>query len=816
MRFIPFIISSFITVLLIFFLDKKWGAIPPLGRFLSPQQGFWQNADPTDKNFNQHITFTTLKGKVNIYLDDRLIPHIFAEHDEDAYFVQGYLHAKFRLWQMDFQTMAAAGRISEILGNDPRFIRFDREQRRLGMAYAAEIAAKEIEKNTETKKACDAYTAGVNSFINTLTESELPIEYKLLDYKPEYWSNLKIALFLKQMSKTLAGHERDLEFTNAKSVFNQNHMELLFPQAHDSLIPIIPKGTVFSKPAIVPVKPASADSLYFNNDTTVNVKEVFKPDRNNGSNSWAVNGDKSASGAPILCNDPHLELTLPSIWYEMQITTPTMNVYGATFPGSPSVIIGFNDSIAFGFTNAQRDVKDYYQVRFKDASRKEYWFNGKWVPTNITYEQIRIRGAVTITDTVAYTIFGPVMYDESFTNDITGTNAIAVRWAAHDASNEGLMWLKLNRAKNYNDYVEAIKIFYAPGQNMLYASKSGDIAIWQQAAFPLRWKGQGLYLMPGEDSSYMWQGYIPQQENPNILNPASQFIQSANQRPVDTTYPYFIPGNYISARGITIANKLQQMQQLTPKHMMQLQNDYYSSFAADAVPLLMRYIDRKNMNEDEERFLSEISKWDYYLPPDAKAPTIFQAWFDSLESRIWSDEFNLIKAPKVLPEEQTLLELLLKDSSFRFIDNINTPEVETIEHQITAAFKEATSNLILEEKENGLIWSKHKKPSVYHLLRTALLPFARSSLPVGGWNNTLNAITTSHGPSWRMIVHLTTPTEAYGIYPGGQSGNPGSKYYDVFIDPWTRGEYYKLWVMKENENENRDNKVKWKITFSNS
>ncbi|MFN2458635.1 MAG: penicillin acylase family protein [Chitinophagaceae bacterium] len=795
-------------------MNKKWGSIPALGKFLSPQQGFWQNAESNDEDFSNNLSFQTLKGKVTVYMDERLVPHVFAEHDEDAYFIQGFLHAKFRLWQMEFQTMAAAGRISEILGNDPRFIRFDREQRRLGMVYGAENALTEIEANTETKKANDAYTAGVNAYINSLTESTLPVEYKLLGYKPEHWSNFKVALFLKQMSKTLAGHDRDLEFTNAKAVFDAEQMNVLFPQAPDSLVPIIPKGTAFDKPGIQPVKPATADSLYFGSDTTVNVKEVFKPKRNNGSNNWAVSGSKTRSGAPILCNDPHLDLTLPSIWYEMQITTPTMNAYGATFPGTPGIIIGFNDSIAFGFTNAQRDVKDYFAVRFRDASKKEYWFNGKWTPTTLRYEQIKIRGGRTIKDTVAYTVFGPVMYDESFTNDVTGTQAIAVRWSAHDGSNEGLMWLKLNRAKNYNDYAEAIKIFQTPGQNMLFASKSGDIAIWQQARFPARWKGQGLYLMPGEDTSYMWQGYIPQQENPHLINPASGFIQSANQRPADTTYPYFIPGNYITARGITIANRLQQMQQITPQQMMGLQNDYYSSFAADAVPLLLRYVNKKGFTSDQDKYLNQIKSWDFFYTPDAKAPTIFHAWFDSLESFIWTDEFSKIQQPKILPDEQTLLELLLKDSASRYINNINTLHVETLPELVTKAFTEAAANLVKEEEENELLWSKHKNPTIYHLLRTALVPFARTGLHVGGWGNTINAITTTHGPSWRMIVHLTSLTEAYGVYPGGQSGNPGSRYYDSFVDTWAAGKYYSLWMMKEQEA--NDKRIKWRLIFTNS
>jgi penicillin amidase len=818
MRIFSFILSTVITLFLIFALNKKWGSVPALGKFLSPQQGFWQNAEPTDLDFSENLSFENLKDKVDVYIDDRLVPHIFAQNDEDAYFVQGFIHAKFRLWQMEFQTMAAAGRISEILGSNPQYLRYDREQRRLGMVYAAENAVKEINKDPLSKAAVDAYTAGVNSYITNLTESSLPLEYKLLGYKPENWSNLKVALFLKMMSKDLAGFERDLEFTNAKNVFNTDELNIIFPQYSDSSVPIIPKGTTFDTPGIVPIQPPTADSLYFKKDTSIKAVEVNKPDRNNGSNSWAVAGIKTKSGAPILCNDPHLGLTLPSIWFEMQISTPGMNVYGATFPGAPTIIIGFNDNVAFGFTNAMRDVKDYYQIKFKDDSKKEYWYNNHWQPAAQRIEVVKVRDAADFYDTVAYTTFGPVMYDQSFVADSINNTALAVRWIAHDPSNEILMWLKLNKAKNYNDYAEAIKTFVAPGQNMLFASKDGDIALWQQGKFPARWKGQGLYVMPGEDSSYQWQGYIPQQENPHVINPAEGFIQSANQNPVDSSYPYFIPGNYIVSRGVTLNQRLRNMGQITPQDMMALQNDYFNSMAQDMVPMLLKYTDVSKLDEQERKYLNEIRAWNFYATPESRATTIYQAWLDSLKILVWDDQFSKIIQPGlsdgVRPDEQTLVEALLKDSSFKYLDNVNTPQAETIYDQITNSLKLATRGLITEEKENGLVWLKHKKPAIYHLLRTSVLPFAYTDIPVGGWHHTINAIKSTHGPSWRMIVELTATTKAYGVYPGGQSGNPGSAYYQNFVDTWAKGKYYTLWMMKENEA--GDKRVKGKISFFHS
>ena len=519
MRIIPFAISTVITAGLVFALNKPWGAIPPMGKFLSPQHGVWQNAEAADKNYSTSLKFDNLKGKAEVYFDERLVPHVFAEYDEDLYFIQGYLHAKFRLFQMDLQTKAAAGRASEIAGS--KAIQYDRRQRRLGMVFAAENALHEIEKDPQAKALFSAYTNGINAYIASLKESELPVEYKLLNFKPEKWSNLRTALLLKMMANMLAGDtETDLANTNAKSVFAPNEFAALYPQVPDSLMPIVPKGTAFDKPGITPIKPVSADSVYFSAKQEVAMQNFVEEDAADGSNNWVVAGSKTKTGVPILCNDPHLELTLPSIWYEMQLKTPTSNVYGVSLPGSPFIIIGFNDSIAWGVTNSQRDVKDYYNIRFKDKSKQEYWFNGKWEKTRLEIDTIKVKGAGDVYDTIAYTVFGPVMYDESFADTLTKSKLnLAVRWTAHDPSNEGMAIYQLNHAKNYDDYALAIKGFNCPGQNFVFASKTGDIAIWQQGKFPARWNGQGLYIMPGSDSSYMWQGFIPQPENPHAKNP---------------------------------------------------------------------------------------------------------------------------------------------------------------------------------------------------------------------------------------------------------------------------------------------------------
>ncbi len=815
MRVVPFAISALVTAGLVFALNKKIGPAPPLGKFLSPQQGFWQNAEPSDQGFDDDLNFADLKGKAEVYLDERLVPHVFAENDDDLYFIQGYLHARFRLFQMDLSTKAAEGRASEIAGSAA--IDFDKTKRRLGMKYAAENAMQEIEKDPVSKAAFDGYTKGVNAYINTLTESNMPLEYKLLDIQPEKWSNLRTALLLKMMAEMLAsGTESDLAYTNAKSIFTQEQLKMIYPQVQDSLLPIVPKGTPFDAPGIVPVAPASVDSLYLNNKEIADTKAVEMPDKNNGSNNWVVAGSKTQSGAPILCNDPHLELSLPSIWYEMQLQTPTSNVYGVSLPGSPFVIIGFNDSIAWGVTNSQRDVKDYYEIKFKDESKKEYWFDNAWVPTKQRIEEIKVKGGTTVYDTVAYTVFGPVMYDHSFSNDLTNKKNLAVRWTAHDPSNEGMTFYKLNRAKNYSDYTEAIKTFECPGQNFVFASKSGDIAIWQQGKFPARWDRQGLYIMPGEDSSYMWQGFIPQAENPHSLNPARGFLESANQRPVDSTYPYFIPGSYITARGITIENKLAAMNNITPNDMMKLQYDYFNTMAEDVLPILFKYVDLGKLNSDAKKYYEIVKTWDLQASPDSKGQTIYQNWWSAVIDSIWLDELSRAKPQAPMPGVQTTMELLKKDStSLPYIDNINTPQVETLADIVTDALNKVSVELKEKETAGKLEWAKYKAPGIYHISdkgKSKLLPFARTNLPVGGNNDIINALTQSHGPSWRMIVQMGASTEAYGVYPAGQSGNPGSKYYDSFVDTWVQGKYYQLWFMRPGDK--TDKKVKWIMKFS--
>ncbi|HVI45594.1 MAG TPA: penicillin acylase family protein [Chitinophaga sp.] len=806
MRIIPAVITAAITLSLTYAFNTKLGKVPPLGKLLSPQTGFWQNAEPIGDHPQDHLVLTGLSGKVEVWYDDRAVPHIFAENDADAYYVQGYITARDRLWQMELQTMASAGRLSEILG--PDLINYDRKQRRLGMVYGAEQTVKMMEADPVSKNAVESYTKGVNAFIATLTPGTLPVEYKLLDYQPEPWNVLKSGLLLKYMASDLAGFCNDLEYTNARRLFSPKDFDLMYPDFQDTLDPIIPKGSSFAAASAKAVAPP--DSLLMMDEAYMKFK-TDKPDPDNGSNNWAVAGSKTRSGAPILCSDPHLGLNLPSIWYEVQIHTPDMNVYGASLPGSPGVIIGFNDHVAWGVTNGEEDVKDFYRMQFRNG-KKEYAFNNGYREATLRVEDIKVKGGATIHDTVAYTVWGPVIYDNTFPEKISGQNFLAMRWKALDASNEIITFLKLNKAHNYDDYLAALKNYTCPAQNFVFASKDGDIAIWHNGQFPLKWRDQGKWIMPGNDSTYAWQGYIPHDELPHIKNPARGFVSSANQRPADNTYPYPLYGTFDLYRGERINRRLTEMSQITPQDMQALQNDNKNLFAADALPLLRKHIDSSSLTPEQKSFWEMLSRWDCISSADSKAASIFNIVWKNLEDTIWRDE--LIPHDSTVmawPQSTTTLLMLLRDSSVHFIDNINTPQKETLTQMVHGAFVKSTKMLSELNKEGKLELGKWRGTTIRHLSR-ALPAFGANNLNTGGGQHIVNATKQMHGPSWRMIVQLSDKTEAYGIYPGGQSGNPGSPFYDNAVNDWATGKYYQLHIFDQNDKD--DPVIRYRMVFT--
>lgn len=787
MRILPLLL----TVALVWALNHRFANKPAFGMLFSPQHGFWVHAEPVGAGAaTAQLSLPELKDSASVWLDERMVAHIFVRNDYDAYYVQGYIHASNRLWQMELQTHAAAGRLSEILGEG--LLAYDRLKRREGMVYAAEQAVKAMDADPVSKLITGAYADGVNAYIKTLRERDYPLEYKLLGYAPEPWTKLKSALLIKYMAYDLASTGDDIAYSNARQRFGKDIFNQLYPDWPDVIAPIIPVGTPFAAASLKAVPPP--DSL-----VTAGIgafRPGSRPDPDNGSNNWAVAAVKTKNGAPILANDPHLTLSLPSIFYEMQLSTPDANMYGVSIPGAPGLIIGFNDHIGWGLTNGYMDVLDYYTMEFRNG-KSEYRFNGEWRKADMRVEEIRIKGREPYLDTVAYTVWGPVLYDPGFGGEGFGNGYLAMRWTAHDASNELLSLYRLNRAKNYADFTGALSIWSSPAQNFLFAGKQDGIAIWQNGKHPLRWKDQGKFVMPGGDSTFAWQGYIPMSENPHIHNPAQGFVQSANQHPADSTFPYRMFGYYTLFRGLQLQERLGSMQNITPEDMMRLQNDNTNRLAVSAVPFLADYVMPAKLTAAQRPYWEMLFQWDGVASPDSKAATVFNLWWEQLNTRIWRDEMPLKDSLAwEMPTPEATLYWLMRDSAMRFVDDIRTPARESLADVVTAALQEAADTAAAISARGDLSLGRDRGTDIRHLTRS-IPAFSRMGLRTGGGAHIVNATKKTHGPSWRMVVELGEEPKGWGIYPGGQSGNPGSPYYDNMVDDWVAGKYYPLHVYDE-------------------
>lgn len=799
---IKFLVSLIATAGLLFLLARPAGKVTFCpASFFSPFEGFWQNAIPVSAPVNTQISGLSLASPASVVIDDFNIPHVFANTKEDMAKIQGYLTAKDRLWQMEFQTHAAAGRLTEIVGRGPEdaVLKMDIENRKKGIPFAAEKALKMMTENPETATIIKAYTEGVNHWIRQLDKADLPLEYKLLNYKPEPWSPYKSALLLKYMANILTTTSDDIENTNARKIWGEEMFNLLYPDAPFPQAPIIPAGTPFDfknelfapepvkksikKTRPIP-KPEASAVLY-------GYEEMEESDPGIGSNNWAVAGTKTASGTPILCNDPHLGFSLPSIWYEIQISCPEVNAYGASLPGAPGVISGFNDSIAWGVTNSERDVFDLYKISYKDASKKEYRYGNDWHKTEKKVEAYKIKGGEMVYDTILYTLHGPIVYS-------TSEGDLALKWTAHAPSNEALTFLRLNKARNYRDYAEALSFYQCPGQNFVFAARNGDIAIWQQGKFPNKYRNQGKFVLDGADTTQTWKGYIPTEHNPHILNPPQGYVGSANQRPTDASYPYWYGGyRNESFRNRRLFQRLDSLSKITIEDMKNLQLDNYGIYAADILPVLIADTDSMEMSSPQKEMLEILKKWDYFYHASATGASAFEIWWYYIQSGIWKDEFKANTIPLLYPNRAASLVLLRDSATFKFYDDIQTPEKENRRAIVRKAFLAAADSFSRISPTNRN-WAALKGTFIPHLTRI-IKPFGKYDIPVGGNNGVLNAVGKKWGPSWRMVVSLGKTIEAYTIFPGGESGNPGSPAYDDFIPLWVEGKYHKVWYMKDQE-----------------
>lgn len=795
MKYLSFFICLLLSVVMAVLVGYPIGQVPPLAPLLSPFQGFWQNAYSEDAIAVEEWELSGLSKPAEVIYDEHLIPHLFASNEEDLFLIQGFVTAQHRLWQMEFQTMAAAGRLSEIVG--VQALEFDRMQRRKGLAAGAQAGLVYLQReDPETFGLLVAFANGVNQYISSLTDARLPVEYKLLNYRPEAWSPYKTVLLLKYMADMLVG-DKDLEFTNLRQIIGPAWMEKLFPDFPVENDPVIEASWIWRfKPL-----PVSKPENIIYPDSTLLVDPLPVPEPGIGSNNWAVSGKKTRSGNPILANDPHLGLNMPSLWYAMQLTTPEYSVKGATLPGALGVISGFNESIAWGVTNATRDLRDWYAITFKDEKRDAYFYDGEWIPSKRRIEEIKVKSESSFFDTIIYTHHGPVVYDEHFRSNGQKVN-FALKWTAHEGSNEQRTFLDLNRGQNHDDFIEALNHYTAPAQNFVFASTSGDIAMKVQGKFPLKWNGQGKYLMDGSKSAFEWQGYIPSEHNPSTLNPVRGFVSSANQHPVDSTYPYYVfDPSFEHYRNRRLNKRLSEMRRISIEDMKALQFDSFHLHAAEAVPVLLNLllVEPVSFSSAEKELIHELQKWNFYTSPRQPEPPLFAEWWSSLEKLLWG-RWKEEGRPILFPNSYQTTLLLKEEPDSEIFDDPHTPEQETARDWVKKSFESMAQAIQKRREEGNLSWAAYKQTSIRHLVPN-FHAFGYHNIHTGGGRGILNATSERHGASWRMVVELGEKIEAFGIYPGGQSGNPGSRFYGNFVRKWAEGSYVSFNLLQKEDSE---------------
>ncbi len=766
------------TAILTWVLNTSFGSIPAIGTFLDPISGFWRNAET--KPFNTELTLRSgVREPVSVVFDSLDIPHVFATNDYDLYFAQGYLVARDRLWQMDFSTRAAAGRLSEILG--PRALEYDKYQRRTGMTDGAHAFMQAFLTDDAYGAAVAAYADGVNAYILSLKPRDFPIEYKLLGFEPEPWSPLKTAYMVMNLTRTLSFSSSAVSMSNTRNLFGDEFMDHFFPFYPKGTEPIIPADTRWNfTPVPIPIAP---DSRPMSSGTSPILPEK---DHGIGSNNWAVHGSRTKSGHPILANDPHLDLTLPSIWYLAQLSLPGHSAKGVTFPGVPDVVLGFNEHSAWGATNVGNSALDVYALQLRNDAT-EYFHDGQWKPTTLKTEVIHVKGEPNVIDSVYYTHHGPIVYREGEKPyERRFETGQAIRWTGFTAEQPFKTFYLINRAKNYDDFKAALAYFDSPPQNLVFADRNGDVAIHLAGQFPLKWKGQGRYVSDGSDPRYDWAGWIPKEHNPFTHNPSRGFVSSANQHSVDPNYPYYLEWDYAPfTRGNVINEELSAVTDVVPDDMRRLQMNTRNRYAELVLDVLLATIDRSQLNPDELAGLDSLSSWSRRNDRDLVGPTIFSKWWSALHSNIWTDvypEQGYFKRPN----DQNTIQLILDDPNSQWL-NGDAPFAE----RVTSTYRTSFEKLDPET----MSWWHHLDASVDHIL--GLDSFGTGRLYASGDKQSVLALNGSNGPSWRLVAELGDSVVARGIYPGGQSGNPGSPRYMNFVADWAEGRLYPLPIMKQ-------------------
>jgi len=771
------------------------GPVPPLGPLLDPMTGVWSMPAAAELPRSVEAELPGLGAPVSILYDERGVPHVFATREFDAYRALGFVVARDRLFQLEIQTLAAAGRLTEIAG--PPALTADREMRRLGLPRSAERKLAAMGKSSAERQTLTAFADGVNAYIEEMHPSDLPLEYRLLGRQPSRWEPVNSLHLFNRMGWTLALEDGELSRLSIRARVGRAAADALFPVRSPIQEPIQPNGR--SAPRFdftrIPA-PGAPDSAAERElavlrellpSTTLDVDRETRAGDALGSNNWAVAPGRTVGGAALLAGDPHLDLTLPSIWYEAQLTVPgVLDVYGVTIPGAPAIVIGFNRDIAWTFTNTQADVLDFFEETVNDAAHPtRYRVDGVWRDIETRLERYRGRhGEIVGTDTVRFTHRGPLRR--------AGDRWLSMRWTVLETGNDVSVFTAMSKAKSVDGFRRATEPYVAPAQNMLVADRAGHIGIRSTGKFPLRaGDGRGDVIRDGAHAANDWQGSWPVARYPGAVDPAQGFLASANQQPIDPNVdPGYLGNDWFPPwRAMHINELLRKGPAATPDLMRRYQTDPGSARADFFIPVLSRAARQRPARPACVRSASLLGEWDRRYMRDNRRAVLFEAAMRALPRLLWDELRPNDTRVGDLPSDQIVAELTV-DSSSVWWDDRRTPLVEHRDDILCEALEEGLAETLrLRGQPDDVRWSweRVRFANIRHLLRLPAL--SALDIPMQGGPSTLNPSSGNgtYGASWRMVAELGPEVRAWGTYPGGQSGNPLSSRYLDRLPQWTAG-----------------------------
>lgn len=533
-----------------------------------------------------------LRQPVEVVRDRWGVPHVYARNEHDLFFAQGYVHAQDRLWQMELNRRTAAGHLSEVFGE--RTLATDRFLRTLGLRQAAQLEWALLSE--DARAALRAYAEGVNAFLGQ-NRSRLPLEFVLLRVHPEPWTPVDSLSFGKLMASELGGNWQT-------ELLRAEIERRLGPEAAARLLP----GELHGTPVIVPgLRRAGAPA----GSAGAAV----------GSNNWVLSGRLTDTGRPYLANDPHLRAGFPSIWYANHLEGGRYRVTGFTFPGVPGVVVGHNGAIAWGVTNANPDVQDLFVERLRPQDPSRYLFRGRWLPVRTRVEEIRVRGRrEPVRWVVRSTHHGPIL-----NGAVEGLReVVALRWTALLPTTVAEGVLRLNRARNWREFRDALRSFHVPAQNFVYADRQGNIGYQLPGRIPVRKQGDGTRPVPGWTGEYEWVGWVPYEALPSVFNPPEGWIATANNRIVPAGFPYHLGSEW--SEGLR-AQRIVQVLTSRPRHTLEdlkrLQFDHVSLAAQRIAPVLARV---RALREAVQAVQEDFRRWDGTLSVDSRAAAVYEAF----------------------------------------------------------------------------------------------------------------------------------------------------------------------------------------------